>query len=86
LSELYLIYNEARQKLETAGCVIARSLVGNFVSSLDMAGCSVTVLGIRLQTHENRIDIEEARNGSQWHRAAKIVGMSRTVRSDQADL
>jgi dihydroxyacetone kinase-like protein len=43
LSELYLIYNDARQKLETAGCVIARSLVGNFVSSLDMAGCSVTV-------------------------------------------
>jgi dihydroxyacetone kinase-like protein len=43
LSELYLIYNDARQKLETTGCVIARSLVGNFVTSLDMAGCSVTV-------------------------------------------
>jgi dihydroxyacetone kinase-like protein len=43
LSELYLIYNDVRQKLETAGCVIARSLVGNFVTSLDMAGCSVTV-------------------------------------------
>ena len=43
LSELYLIYNDARQKLEQAGCVIARSLVGNFVTSLDMAGCSVTV-------------------------------------------
>lgn len=43
LSELYLMYNDVRQKLETAGCVIARSLVGNFVTSLDMAGCSVTV-------------------------------------------
>src|SRR5215471_8477663 len=43
LSELYLIYNDARQLLEASGCAVARSLVGNFVTSLDMAGCSVTV-------------------------------------------
>jgi dihydroxyacetone kinase-like protein len=29
--------------LEQAGSVPARSLVGNFVTSLDMAGCSATV-------------------------------------------
>jgi phosphoenolpyruvate---glycerone phosphotransferase subunit DhaK len=43
LSELYLMYDAVRRRLEPAGCVIARSLVGNFVTSLDMAGCSVTV-------------------------------------------
>ena len=43
LSELYLMYNDVRHGVEAAGCKIARSLVGNFVTSLDMAGCSVTV-------------------------------------------
>jgi len=43
LSELYLMYESVRQRLEAAGLAIARSLVGNFVTSLDMAGCSVTV-------------------------------------------
>jgi dihydroxyacetone kinase-like protein len=43
LSELYLMYNDVGQGVEAAGCSIARSLVGNFVTSLDMAGCSVTV-------------------------------------------
>jgi phosphoenolpyruvate---glycerone phosphotransferase subunit DhaK len=43
LSELYLMYDAVRKRLEPAGCTIARSLVGNFVTSLDMAGCSVTV-------------------------------------------
>ena len=43
LSELYLMYNDVRKGVEAAGCVVARSLVGNFVTSLDMAGCSATM-------------------------------------------
>jgi len=43
LCELYLMYDAVRRLLEPAGTVVARSLVGNFVTSLDMAGCSVTV-------------------------------------------
>jgi phosphoenolpyruvate---glycerone phosphotransferase subunit DhaK len=43
LSELYLMYDAVRKRSEAAGCTVARSLVGNFVTSLDMAGCSVTV-------------------------------------------
>jgi dihydroxyacetone kinase-like protein len=43
LSELYLMYNDVRRGVEDAGCVVARSLVGNFVTSLDMAGCSATM-------------------------------------------
>jgi len=43
LSELYLMYDAVRKLLEPAGIVVVRSLVGNFVTSLDMAGCSATV-------------------------------------------
>jgi len=43
LSELYLMYDVVRKRLEASGCNVTRSLVGNFVTSLDMAGCSVTV-------------------------------------------
>ena len=41
--ELYLMYNAARRLLEARGFTIARSLVGSYVTSLDMAGCSLTV-------------------------------------------
>ena len=41
--ELYLMYNAARKILENRGLKISRSLVGSYVTSLDMAGCSITV-------------------------------------------
>jgi dihydroxyacetone kinase-like protein len=44
LIELYLMFGEVSRLLEKAGVTVARSLVGNYVTSLDMAGCSVTVL------------------------------------------
>jgi dihydroxyacetone kinase-like protein len=44
LIELYLMFGEVRALLEKAGVSVTRSLVGNYITSLDMAGCSVTVL------------------------------------------
>lgn len=41
--ELYLMYGELRSNLEKAGFEISRSLVGNYVTSLEMAGCSATL-------------------------------------------
>ncbi len=41
--ELYLMYNAARRLFEKHGARIERSLVGNYVTSLDMAGCSITL-------------------------------------------
>ena len=41
--ELYLVYDAARRILEKRGVMIARSLVGSYVTSLDMAGCSITL-------------------------------------------
>jgi len=43
LMELYLVYNLAADFFEQRGIEIARSLVGNFTTSLDMAGCSITL-------------------------------------------
>ncbi len=43
LMELYVMYNAAAKQLGKHGVKIARSLVGNYVTSLDMAGCSITV-------------------------------------------
>lgn len=44
--ELYLMYASARRELEARGGTIARSLVGTYVTSLDMAGCSITVTAL----------------------------------------
>ncbi|BCH27403.1 dihydroxyacetone kinase subunit DhaK [Mesorhizobium sp. L-8-3] len=41
--ELYLMYNAARKIFETQGVTVVRSLVGSYVTSLDMAGCSITL-------------------------------------------
>jgi phosphoenolpyruvate---glycerone phosphotransferase subunit DhaK len=44
LIELYLMYSEFAAILDKAGVAIARSLVGPYITSLDMAGCSVTLM------------------------------------------
>jgi dihydroxyacetone kinase-like protein len=46
LIELYLMYAEVTAVLEKAGVTVARSLVGSYMTSLDMAGCSVTLLKV----------------------------------------
>ena len=44
LIELYVMYGEVAKIMERAGITVARNLVGNYITSLEMAGCSVTVL------------------------------------------
>ncbi|WP_122261579.1 dihydroxyacetone kinase subunit DhaK [Ornithinimicrobium cerasi] len=44
LLELYVMAHEVHRLLAGAGVGVARSLVGNYVTSLEMAGCSVTLL------------------------------------------
>ncbi|AUG80024.1 dihydroxyacetone kinase subunit DhaK [Kitasatospora sp. MMS16-BH015] len=43
LLELYLVYGEVAARLAERGITIARNLVGNYVTSLDMAGFSLTL-------------------------------------------
>jgi dihydroxyacetone kinase-like protein len=44
LIELYLMYAEVAKLLQAKGVRIVRSLVGPYITSLEMAGCSVTLL------------------------------------------
>ena len=46
LIELYLMYHEVVTILDKAGVRVARSLVGSYITSLEMAGCSVTLLRV----------------------------------------
>ena len=43
LMELTLMYDAAKRTLASSGVQIVRSLVGNYVTSLEMAGCSLTL-------------------------------------------
>lgn len=43
LMELTLMYDAAQRALAGSGLEISRSLIGNYVTSLEMAGCSLTL-------------------------------------------
>lgn len=44
LSELYLLNNSVYNELEAHGIAVHKELVGNYMTSLDMAGASITVM------------------------------------------
>ena len=44
ISELYILYARAHQQLEKRGITVGRSYVGEFCTSLDMAGASLTLV------------------------------------------
>ena len=44
LIELYLTYNEVAARLKAACVEVGRCLVGNYITSLEMAGASLTLL------------------------------------------
>lgn len=46
LIELYVLYNEVHKILGGHAIPVARSLVGNYITSLDMAGASITLLKV----------------------------------------
>ncbi|CAB0575924.1 dihydroxyacetone kinase subunit DhaK [Corynebacterium diphtheriae] len=45
-SELYIVYRRMAERLGQLGVVVERSLVGNYVTSLDMQGASVTLMRV----------------------------------------
>jgi dihydroxyacetone kinase-like protein len=46
LLELYLIYNELNKQLQERGLTATRNLVGDYITSLEMAGASITILAL----------------------------------------
>jgi phosphoenolpyruvate---glycerone phosphotransferase subunit DhaK len=46
LIELYVVYNELTKQLAQRGLTATRNLVGNYITSLEMAGVSITLLAL----------------------------------------
>jgi dihydroxyacetone kinase-like protein len=44
LVELYVVYRELNNFLKDRGIAIKRNLIGSYITSLEMAGCSITLL------------------------------------------
>jgi dihydroxyacetone kinase-like protein len=44
ISELYILYRRAHERLSSDGIAVARSYVGEYCTSLDMAGASLTLV------------------------------------------
>jgi dihydroxyacetone kinase-like protein len=44
LIELYIVYNELAKILKGRNISIGRNLVGSYITSLEMAGCSITLV------------------------------------------
>jgi dihydroxyacetone kinase-like protein len=44
LLELYVVYNKVAAMCRDRGMTIERNLVGSYITSLEMAGCSITLL------------------------------------------
>jgi len=63
LIELYIVYNELAKFLKGRGISISRNLIGSYITSLEMAGCSITLL---------RLDEELTRL---WDAPVKTAGL-----------
>ena len=50
LMELYLMLDAARRRCAALGIEVARTLVGNFCTSLEMQGCSITLTKLDAET------------------------------------
>jgi phosphoenolpyruvate---glycerone phosphotransferase subunit DhaK len=44
LIELYIVYDELHKFLSARGIEISRNLIGPYITSLEMQGCSITLL------------------------------------------
>lgn len=62
ISELYLLYGHAHEDLASQGIEVARSYVGEYCTSLDMAGASVTL--VRLDDEIERLLAAPAQIGA----------------------
>ena len=46
LVELYIVFRRLAELCDARGVTIARNLIGNYITSLEMAGCSITLLEV----------------------------------------
>ncbi len=46
LMELYIVFRHLADLCDKRGITVSRSLIGNYITSLEMAGCSITLLEV----------------------------------------
>lgn len=46
LDELYILFAEARKRLDAEGYTLVRPMVGNYVTSMEMAGASISLIAL----------------------------------------
>ena len=46
LDELYILFAEAKKRLDAAGYTIVQPMVGNYVTSMEMAGASISLMAL----------------------------------------
>ncbi|MFO7632814.1 MAG: dihydroxyacetone kinase subunit DhaK [Caldilinea sp.] len=46
LMELYIVFRQLAELCDDRGITISRNLIGNYITSLEMAGCSITLLDV----------------------------------------
>jgi len=46
LDELFIIYRKVKAELDRRGITVVRPLVGHYATSMEMAGCSVSLIGV----------------------------------------
>jgi dihydroxyacetone kinase-like protein len=44
--ELYIVFRHLAELCDARGIAIRRNLVGNYITSLEMAGCSITMMEV----------------------------------------
>lgn len=49
LIELYIVYKELARVCQERGITISRKLIGSYITSLEMAGCSITLLKLDVE-------------------------------------
>ncbi len=62
--DLYILYRAARRAVEQAGNIVSRSMVGDYITSLEMAGASVTLM--RLDEELRSLMDDPARAARAW--------------------
>ena len=77
ISELYILYGRAHQQLADKGINVTRSYVGEYCTSLDMAGASLTL--VKLDDELNR-PVRRARRGG----GARLLDDERSDRAGHA--
>lgn len=86
LQELYLLNYAVNRELLQRGITISKELVGNYMTSIDMAGASISILKLDKELEEL---LHDPCSAPAWQSAGKcdeICGWKKEVKSEKSDV